>query len=219
MKIHTKYFGEQRQSVTKAMDLPIPKTISAPVQDYDLNRKINKDVLLIPYNTQKAPNGIDNWVYFDLDTEEWIYDWLNRIVLEYTHKIGTFPVALSKLDQTINKKGTEARLNTFNSVLTTCSGLVLNRIRATDIKFTTKQIADIEKCFDVATYVLRDTTVPNKITGKTDRHVLTDKDIGYHRKTKLSNRDISRIYFMKNNILTIAADGQTYDNTPEELFV
>lgn len=215
MKIHTKYFGDLNRQTT---DWETPDTISCPTcRDYDLNTNITKPITVIPFNTQKAPNGKDNWVYFDLATEEWIYEWLNRIVLEYTHKVKTFPVALSKLEQTINKKGTYDRLNSFNSILTICSGLVLNRARATDIKFTTKQLEDIEKCFEVATYVLRDTSVLNKTTGKTDRKVLADKDIGYHRKTLEPNRDIGRIYFAKNSKLTIAADGQTYDNTPHEL--
>lgn len=215
MKIHTKYFGDLNRQTT---DWETPDTISCPTcRDYDLNTNITKTITVIPFNTQKAPNGKDNWVYFDLATEEWIYEWLNRIVLEYTHKVKTFPVALSKLEQTINKKGTYDRLNSFNSILTICSGLVLNRARATDIKFTTKQLEDIEKCFEVATYVLRDTSVLNKTTGKTDRKVLADKDIGYHRKTLEPNRDIGRIYFAKNSKLTIAADGQTYDNTPHEL--
>ena len=177
----------------------------------------NKNLTVIPFTTQKAPNGKDNWVYFDLATEEWIYNWLSRIVLEYTHKVNTFPVALSKLDQTINKKGTYDRLNSFNSILTTCSGLVLNKTRATEIKFTTKQLADIEKVFDIATYVFRDTRVKNNITEQMESSVLTVKDIGYHRDTKEPNKDLSRIYFSKNNKLTIAANGEVYDNSTVDL--
>ena len=52
---------------------------------------------------------------------------------------------------------------------------------------------------------------------KDEKSVLTQKDIGYHRTTKLANEDIMRIYFTKNTKLTIAADGQTYDNTPQEI--
>jgi len=221
MKIHTKYFGPgPRQNVTKDLDLPVPTVIKdQKVQDYDGNRWITKSIKLIPFNTQKAPNGVDNWVYFDLDTEEWIYGWLTRIVLEYQHKINTFPTALGKLDQTINKKGTYDRLNSFNSILTTCSGLVLNRTRATEIKFTTKQLADIEKVFDIATYVFRDIRVKNHSTGEFESSVLTTKDIGYHRTTKVPNEDIMRIYFMKNPGLTIGADGHTYDDTPLDLFI
>lgn len=219
MKIHTKYFGEgPRQTVPKNVDLVTPQDADIPsCWDYDMNKPFEKPVKLIPFNIQKAPNGVDNWVYFDLATEEWIYEWLNRIVLEYHHKVGTFPTALAKLEQTINKKGTYDRLNSFNTVLTTCCGLVLNRKRATEIKFTTKQLADIEKVFDIATYVLRDTGAKNHITGELEKSVLTQKDIGYHRTTKLPNEDIMRIYFTKNTKLTIAADGQTYDNTPQEI--
>jgi len=219
MKIHNKYFGDgPRQSVPKDVDLVTPQSMDIPnCWDYDMNKPFTKPVKLIPFNIQKAPNGVDNWVYFDLDTEEWIYEWLDRIVLEYHHKVGTFPTALAKLEQTINKKGTYDRLNSFNTVLTTCSGLVLNRKRATEIKFTTKQLADIEKVFDIATYVLRNTSAKNHITGEIEKSVLTTKDIGYHRTTKLPNEDIMRIYFTKNTRLTIAADGQTYDNTPQTI--
>jgi hypothetical protein len=131
--------------------------------------------------------------------------------------VGTFPTALAKLEQTINKKGTYDRLNSFNTVLTTCSGLVLNRKRATEIKFTTKQLADIEKVFDIATYVLRNTSAKNHISGEIEKSVLTTKDIGYHRTTKLPNEDIMRIYFTKNTKLTVAHNGDVYDNSTVDL--
>ncbi len=223
MNIQTKYIKDRngkslnRQSCVRFEPFNIPCDTA---YDYDMNRFFpNKNLTIIPFTTQKAPNGKDNWVYFDLATEEWIYSWLSRIVLEYTHKLNTFPTALSKLDQTINKKGTYDRLNSFNTVLTTCSGLVLNRTRATEIKFTTKQLADIEKVFDIATYVFRDTGAKNHVTGEMEKSVLTVKDIGYHRDTKEPNRDLSRIYFSKNNKLTIASDGQTYDNSTVDLFI
>jgi hypothetical protein len=217
MKIQTKYIKDEtgkdlnRQSTDYIEPFVIPCNTA---YDYDMNRYFaNKNLTVIPFTTQKSPNGKDNWVYFDLATEEWIYTWLSRIVLEYTHKVNTFPTALSKLDQTINKKGTYDRLNSFNTVLTTCSGLVLNKTRATEIKFTTKQLADIEKVFDIATYVFRDTRVKNAVTEQMESSVLSIKDIGYHRDTKEPNKDISRIYFSKNTKLTIAQNGDVYDNS------
>lgn len=221
MKIQTKYIKDAsgKELPRQTTDYIEPFEVNCPTAyDYDMNRYFaNKNLKIIPFTTQKAPNGVDNWVYFDLATEEWIYEWLNRIVLEYHHKINTFPTALNKLDQTINKKGTYDRLNSFNTVITTCSGLVLNRIRATEIKFTTKQLADIEKCFDIATYVFRDTRVKNHVTQQMESSVLTVKDIGYHRETKEPNKDISRIYFSKNKKLTIAQNGDVYDNSAVDL--
>ena len=221
MKIQTKYIRDEtgKELPRQTTDWVEPFVVPCDTAfDYDMNRTFaNKNLTIIPFTTQKSPNGKDNWVYFDLATEEWIYTWLNRIVLEYTHKVNTFPTALGKLDQTINKKGTYDRLNSFNSVLTTCAGLVLNKARATEIKFTTRQIADIEKVFDIATYVFRDTRVRNTVTEQMESSVLSTKDIGYHRVTKEPNVDISRIYFSKNKKLTIAQDGGVYDNTTVDL--
>ena len=223
MKIQTKYIrdntGKEIPRQSTPTDYEQPFNIDCDTAyDYDMNRYFaNKRLKIIPFTTQKAPNDKDNWVYFDLATEEWIYTWLNRIVLEYTHKVNTFSTALSKLDQTINKKGTYDRLNSFNTVLTTCAGLVLNKARATEIKFTTRQIADIEKVFDIATYVFRDTRAKNSVTGEIEKSVLTTKDIGYHRTTKLPNEDIMRVYFTKNTKLTIGSDGNTYDNSTVDL--
>ncbi len=118
MKIQTKYIrdadGKELPRQTCDLDNPIDIPCDT-AYDYDMNSYFtSKNLKIIPFNTQKSPNGKDNWVYFDLATEEWIYTWLNRIVLEYTHKVNTFPTALNKLDQTIKKKGTNERLQSHD---------------------------------------------------------------------------------------------------------
>jgi len=165
---------------------------------HEVTKFVDVEHFCIPYTYNKN-NSTKSFVNFTKADSMYIEYWLTRLENEICHKSLAHQYEMFNfMLQPVNHYSTHEAVGKENSTLTMISGLRANFLRnGEDPEYVAQQLPMIEHCFWMGWWFLRGYYLH---LNQSDQMILTDKDIGFRKKTGAKNPMLYPIHFVESKV-------------------